>query len=119
MFLRLRYRDAADLQAGGGYQDVAALIHRVGVPLEVVCIVNDRVLMVEAFDYEEGCEYPLTCEERYWWDVLEMPAIEPVLVKSAVFAVHPDGRWIQAGRGRLTWARGRLGPAPQEGIDKG
>jgi len=93
MFTSAWYRDTSDLQAGGGYQDLATLIDRAGVPLEIVGVVNDRVLKVDAFDYEEGLEEPLARRTTYWFEVLEMPTVPTVLTKCALFAVHPDGSW--------------------------
>ena len=93
MFTSEWYRDTADLQAGGGYQDLAALIDRVGVPLEVVSIVNDRVMEIDAFDYEEGLEEPLARRTTYWFEVLDMAPVLPVGTTSALFVVHPDGNW--------------------------
>jgi hypothetical protein len=93
MFLGEWYRDTAALQAGSGYQDLAALIDRVGVPLEVVSIVNDRVMEIDAFDYEEGLDHPLARRTTYWYEVLGMAPVLPVRTTSALFAVHPDGSW--------------------------
>jgi hypothetical protein len=95
--LPVGYRDTADLRAAG-YGDYASLIDAAGVPLEVVHIGHDRVVHIRTFDYEEGLAQPLVQRDIWWFDVLKQPIIEPVAVRGALIAIHPDGSrhtWIE------------------------
>jgi hypothetical protein len=85
------YRDAAEMCAGGGNEWLASLVDTAGLPLEVIHILHDRVLHIDALDYEEGREEPMTRHSRWWWDVLGRAPGPPGSVENAIIAVYPDG----------------------------
>jgi hypothetical protein len=65
MHLTHRYQDAADISTGGGYEYITELIRTEGVPLEILHIGHGRIWQLDAFDYEEGQEKPLTWQQRW------------------------------------------------------
>jgi hypothetical protein len=90
----MHYRDPAELCAGGGYTWLAELVNTAGLPLEVIRIVHDRVMQIDALDYEEGHEEPLAWRSRWWGlEALMQPTIPSPAVTCAIVAIYPDGSW--------------------------
>jgi hypothetical protein len=91
--LDMSYRDTTEMCASGGWRWIGDLLETAGLPLEILHIVNGRVYQVDAFDYEEGQEKPMTWCSLYWFEVLESPPPPPSAMPNAIIAVYPDGSW--------------------------
>jgi hypothetical protein len=63
----------------------AALLERVGLPLEFICLQDDRVISIHEFNYVEGEEDPLEWRSTWWSDE------QFQLHRVRYLAVYPDG----------------------------
>jgi hypothetical protein len=76
-----------------GFTGLASLVRAVGLPLEIIGMVNHQVALITQLDYEEGRPKPLVKRERWWSDVLAAALTRQAGGRTPVcqsMAIHPD-----------------------------